>query len=72
MDQRPPQRVREALVAVIKYLWNDEYADYLETSPREGRDDHILVALRTVKRWLKETADDPSVTATKRRQSDGL
>lgn len=47
-----PTYVQEAIRAILDYLWHDEFADYLETSPREGQENHIFNAIRRVDRWL--------------------
>ncbi|HOW73959.1 MAG TPA: hypothetical protein PKY77_25425 [Phycisphaerae bacterium] len=47
-----PGYIQEAIRAILDYLWDDELAHYLETSPREGRNKHIFNTIRRVDRWL--------------------
>ena len=54
-----PQPVEEALHRVLDYLWLDEAADCLETSPLEGRNEHIFHSLVLLKKWLEEAAMVP-------------
>lgn len=48
-----PEEVAHALARLVMYLWRDELADFAETSPLEGRDTHIFLAVRLVRRWLR-------------------
>lgn len=41
-----------AIRQILDYLWADEAANYLETSPLEGRESHIFNAMLLVDRWL--------------------
>ena len=47
-----PADIRCALERVLDYLWNDEAAHCLETSPLEGREEHIFHDLVEIRRWL--------------------
>lgn len=49
-----PRNVAEEIRRILDYLMDDEAAHYLETSPREDREDHIYPTLVTVDRWLSE------------------
>jgi hypothetical protein len=51
--------VRSAILSIIDYLWKDELADYLETSPQEGKEKHIFLALDIVKQWLMQPNATP-------------
>lgn len=43
---------RPALQRLIGHLWADELAHYAETSPREGRDGHVFLAVLELHNWL--------------------
>ena len=49
-----PENVHRALRRILGYLWTDEAAHCLETSPLEGRDEHIFHSLVEVRDWLDE------------------
>lgn len=57
------KQIVQDLDRVLAYLWKDEFADYLETSPLEDRQGHIFTSLKRLKRWLsafdrREHVDD--------------
>ncbi len=60
--QRTPTDVETALRRVLDYLWHDEAAHCLETSPLEGRDEHIFHDLVTIRTWLDEQRQDVAVS----------
>lgn len=49
-----PEPVERALLRVLDYLWDDEAASCLETSPLEGRNEHIFHSLVVLRDWLDE------------------
>lgn len=51
-----PQPIEEALRRVLDYLWVDEAAHCLETSPLEGRSEHIFHSLVEIRAWLDHHA----------------
>lgn len=55
-NRRPSERLnpatREALETILSYLWTGEERSYSE----EPRDDHVFLALKTVRTWLEQTA----------------
>jgi hypothetical protein len=53
-----PDGVRDAIDAIVSYLWESEHADY-EGSPRQDRDKHIVRHLETVARWLTRHTSQP-------------
>lgn len=49
-----PTQIMNAMHEVLDYLWADEAAHCLETSPLEGRDEHIFHTMVEVRRWLDQ------------------
>lgn len=47
-----PPHIMNAMHEVLDYLWADEAAHCLETSPLEGRSEHIFHTMVEVRRWL--------------------
>jgi hypothetical protein len=50
----PPPEVAAALRRLINYCWKDAAADFLDTSPLEGREGHIFPAIELIHCWLCE------------------
>jgi hypothetical protein len=48
----PPPEVAEALRRLIDHCWKEAAADFLETSPLEGRAGHIFPAVALIHYWL--------------------
>jgi hypothetical protein len=51
------QSERQALMDLINYNWADEEHDYYQ-QPSEDRDGHVFLALKTLRAYLKRTAND--------------
>ncbi len=49
-NQQVPARVRQAIVKVVDYLYEDEIKDYLSNRP--DTNGHIFLAVATVLNWL--------------------
>ena len=54
-DRRPeiPGHVRQALVAIIDYLWDDEFRHFTVNNPKGNMEDHIFSQLVIVGTWLE-------------------
>ena len=48
---RIPKRVRQALRAILEYLWHDEASRY-QACKKDERDNHIFSSLLTLDHWL--------------------
>lgn len=44
----------QALARIVDYLWDEEAANYVETSPLEDRENHVFRSLEKVAAWLRQ------------------
>ena len=51
--RRLPDRVADAMEAILDYLWEDEAMDWL-TRSREEQSHHVFGHMLTVRKWLDD------------------